>query len=140
MTECFVFDINHPFFEMARKIRYDVFVAEQGVDSNLEFDGHDDEARHYLMYYNGKPVAAARVRHTDNGKKLERFAVMAHCRKMGLGRHFMSFIMDEAGEMYFHSQLNAVPFYEKAGFETTGDLFFEAGIPHYKMILKNEQA
>jgi predicted GNAT family N-acyltransferase len=123
----------------AREIRHAVFVEEQHVDPALEYE-HDEEAHHYLLMLGEKPVATARWRKTDKGIKLERFAVLPHFRNRGFGEMILTEVLNDVKKekalIYLHSQLRAVPFYERAGFEKMGEMFTEAGIEHYTMYYK----
>ena len=122
--------------EQAFAIRRKVFVEEEGVDPDLEYN-HEEEAHHYLLLLNGKALATARWRETDKGIKLERFAVLPEFRNRGLGgiilREVINDVVPLGKAIYLHSQLRAVPFYERNGFVKEGDVFFEAGMGHYYM-------
>jgi predicted GNAT family N-acyltransferase len=122
--------------EKAFAIRKTVFVEEQGVDATLEYD-HEEEARHYLLFLGEKPIATARWRETEKGIKLERFAVLPPFRNRGIGDVILKEVLKDVvplGKMiYLHSQLKAVPFYERNGFEKVGEQFTEAEIEHFLM-------
>jgi predicted GNAT family N-acyltransferase len=123
--------------EAANAIRTEVFVKEQEVPHELEYDGADDEAVHYLLYYNENPVATARWRQTETGVKLERFAVLKAYRNQNLGGELLKRVIEDTKfmgrQIYMHSQLSAVRFYERHGFVREGEMFEEAGIQHYFM-------
>jgi len=125
-------------FIISRNIRDEVFVKEQGVDHNLEYDGHDTLARHFLVYENDKPIATARWRETSEGIKLERFAVLREYRNHEKGKALLLKVLEEVVPLkkpiYLHSQDKAVNFYLRNGFIISGSEFYEAGIKHYKMI------
>jgi predicted GNAT family N-acyltransferase len=129
--------------EKAFAIRKSVFVEEQGVDAALEYD-HEEEARHYLLFLGEKPVATARWRKTDKGIKLERFAVLPSFRNRGIGeiilREVIKDVTHSGSVVYLHSQLKAVPFYERSGFKKEGQLFSEAGIDHFLMKYEPQQS
>jgi predicted GNAT family N-acyltransferase len=116
-----------------------VFQIEQGVDPTLEFDRKDDAAQHLLAYRNQKPVATARVRFLDaQTAKVERVAVLSQERGKGIGRIVMNYILTWLGEtqvtqVWINAQEPVRVFYEKLGFESDGDIFEEAGIPHIRM-------
>jgi predicted GNAT family N-acyltransferase len=122
----------------AFKIRNTVFVEEQGVDKFLEYDGLDNQAIHYLVLHNGKPVCTARWRETEKGIKLERFAVLKEYRGKSLGSVMLRYILEEVipskKKIYLHAQISAVNFYKAHGFETEGEKFTEAEIEHYTMV------
>ncbi|MFH2142985.1 MAG: GNAT family N-acetyltransferase [Bacteroidota bacterium] len=129
-------------FKIALEIRNEVFVSEQNVDPNLEFDGFDQVSTHYLAIYKNIPVATARWRETDEGIKLERFAVLKDNRNKGFAKILLDQIIKDVSfrkkKIYLNSQTYVVGFYEKFGFEKIGDIFLEANIEHYKMIYKRE--
>ncbi len=124
-------------------IRETVFVAEQGVPLDEEYDEHDRAgARHYLARAaDGQPAGAARWRETDKGIKLERFAVLAHYRNQAVGSALLGAVLRDvrqefpAALVYLHAQLRAIPFYERHGFRAVGEMFAECDIQHYKMVL-----
>ena len=126
----------------ACEIRRIVFVEEQQIDNELEFDGEDPESDHYLVFDNSVAVATGRCRKTQDGVKLERFAVLKDYRKFGLGtlllRSMINDFVESTDEIYLNAQESAVGFYEKNGFEIAGDQFIEADIVHYKMVYKQE--
>jgi len=122
--------------EKANEIRKKVFVEEQGVDPALEYD-HEEESHHYLLVLGEKPLATARWRETEKGIKLERFAVLPGFRNRGIGDIILKELLHDVipleKPVYLHSQLKAVPFYERNGFFKVGGQFTEAGIVHYLM-------
>ncbi len=122
--------------EIANGIRKKVFVEEQGVDPNLEYD-HEEESHHYLLLLGEKPLATARWRETEKGIKLERFAVIPGFRNRGIGEIILKELLHDVipleKPIYLHSQVRAVPFYERNGFHMVGGQFTEAGIDHFLM-------
>lgn len=127
--------------EKAFQIREEVFVMEQEVAADEEFDEFEDESHHFVaLDENDNPVGSARWRYTDKGIKLERFTAKKTMRGMGLGTAIVQAVMDDISEkaepgtfLYMHAQLSAVPLYLKFGFEKKGDQFDECGIMHYLM-------
>ena len=121
-------------FEIRRK----VFVIEQAVDPNEEYDKFEDSSVHFIAKFKGVAAGTCRYRTTENGIKLERFAVLKSYRGCGIGAALVEKCLEKIKEtdktIYLHGQLHAVPFYEKFGFKTTGPQFEEAGIWHYKMV------
>ncbi|AMJ65067.1 GNAT family N-acetyltransferase [Hymenobacter sp. PAMC 26628] len=130
--------------DAAFTIRETVFVAGQGVPATLENDEHDRrDARHYLARApDGTPAGAARWRETENGVKLERFAVLENFRNQKIGATLLHAVLADVRaelpdkEVYLNAQLRAVPFYERHGFQTEGEMFEEANIQHYRMVLR----
>ncbi len=130
---------NAEMLQSAFQIRRDVFVKEQMVNEAEEYD-QEEESTHFLALYNEIPVGTARYRKTDNGIKLERFAILKPYRSVGVGSAILQFILKELnaynGQIYLHAQLTAMGLYSKFGFESVGEQFEEAGIQHYQMIFK----
>ena len=130
--------------DAAFNIRERVFVDEQHVPLDEEYDEHDREAttRHYLALVDGQPAGAARWRPTSGGVKLERFAVLPAFRNHGVGEALVRQVLadvqaeaPEAAQVYLHAQLRAIPLYERLGFSKVGEMFEECDIAHYKMVL-----
>jgi predicted GNAT family N-acyltransferase len=120
-------------------IRQTVFVDEQKVDPTLEYDEFEETSVHFLALLDEEPVGTARWRRTPNGIKLERFAVLQSHRNRGIGGEIVKAVLADLPSqenVYLHSQLSACSLYERFGFEPEGDQFEEAGILHYKMVLK----
>lgn len=116
-------------------IRQEVFIREQGIDPELEFDGLDDRAIHALVYADGVPVATGRI--LDDGH-IGRIAVLREYRGQGLGEKVVLSLINKAEEkgcsrVYLGSQTQATNFYLKLGFSPYGSEFMEAGIPHMWM-------
>lgn len=124
--------------KISRAIRRAVFINEQGVDPDLEYDGNDAYATHYMLYYYDLPIGTARSRKTTNGIKLERFAILKEWRAKGLGKHLLKEVLNHTASsqkmIYLHAQEKAVNYYKRYGFVIDGEPFNEAGIKHYKMI------
>lgn len=130
--------------DAAFTIREKVFVGEQNVPAEAEYDAHDraSTTRHYLARVDDQPAGAARWRPTNNGVKLERFAVLPAFRNHGVGEALVHQVLadvraeaPDAAQVYLHAQLRAIPLYERTGFSKVGDMFAECDIQHYKMVL-----
>lgn len=123
--------------EKAFGIRREVFVVEQFVDPELEYDEFENSSTHYLLFEDNVPVATARWRVTDNGIKLERFATLKEYRNKGIGNKILDKVMKDVIDLgkpvYLNSQVTAIRFYERNGFVKEGEMFEEANIQHYKM-------
>jgi predicted GNAT family N-acyltransferase len=103
----------------SRKIRELVFVVEQEVPAEIEYDEFEDSSIHILAKIDGVPVGTASAR----GK--------------GVGAALVNFILDQIDDSdvaYLNSQVSAIGFYSKFNFTEVGGIFYEAGIPHRKMI------
>ena len=123
----------------AHRIRYEVFVIGQNCPEELEWE-FEEESTHFLLIENDIPLASARHRKTEKGYKLERFAVLSQARGKGYGMLILKAILEDIKESnelkYMHAQEQVITFYEKVGFEKSGNIFEEAGIMHYKMEYK----
>lgn len=125
----------------AFEIRREVFVDEQDVDEDIEYDGRDDDSVHFVVTdtETDTPAGTARLRVTDEGVgKPERVAVRKAYRGEGLGQKLMEYIETEAREQgcqraLLHAQTHVVEFYRDLGYEVVSDEFEEAGIPHVEM-------
>ncbi len=119
----------------AHDVRRQVFLVEQGIAGEAEFDATDEAAQHLVAYDSDKPVGTARIRIVDSKAKLERFAVLKEYRDQDIGRLLMETLLalakqENLSEAYLMSQTYAVPFYTKFGFATEGNEFQQAGLPH----------
>lgn len=130
--------------QAAFDIRELVFVVEQEVDAAEEYDEFEDSSVHFLAKVEGTPVGTARWRFTENGVKMERFAVLKAARGKGVGQALVAAVLvdidqhpDTNGKKkYLHAQIHAMPLYAKFGFQAVGDQFEECAILHYKMELR----
>lgn len=123
--------------ETAFSIRRKVFVEEQKVPEWIEIDQYEDESTHILVTIDGHPAGTARWRQVDEGHKLERFAVLPEYRGRGAGREMADFMITRIGEdrnIFLYSQTGAEEFYRRLGFKSQGNIFYEAHIPHRKMV------
>ena len=126
-------------FEVALAIRREVFVEGQDVPEDLELDGRDDEAAHFLARRDGEPVGTARLRDYGDGvAKVERVAVRESFRGAGWGRRIMATVEEHAREAGYErvrlaAQVPVVGFYERLDYEVVSEEFMDAGIPHRSM-------
>ncbi|MBU3630789.1 GNAT family N-acetyltransferase [Polynucleobacter sp. AP-Melu-500A-A1] len=121
-------------------IRHKVFIEEQGVPEDLELDEFDQLAMHALAFQGSECVGTGRLVNIGGQNGLiGRMAVLPRFRNNGFGRAILKKLMDQAQEegivnLMLHSQVTAIPFYEKQGFQIQGGIYDEAGIPHRNMI------
>ena len=122
--------------EIARSIRYAVFVEEQGVPVELEWDEWDEPSWHALaLAEDGSALATGRL--LPDGH-IGRMAVLKAARGSGVGAMVLDALMAKAAELGYpelvlNAQSYAAPFYARVGFEQVGEEFEEAGIPHVEM-------
>ncbi|MFC5592010.1 GNAT family N-acetyltransferase [Sporosarcina soli] len=127
--------------ERAFHIRKEVFVEEQGVpleDEFDEFDTLDGRCEHVLVYHDEEAVGTGRLRVTDGSGKLERICILKPYRQYGLGKRIIQSLEEIAAEkdiarVKLHGQTHAENFYKKLGYETASEMFMEDGIPHILM-------
>src|SRR5690349_18856277 len=81
--------------EQAHQIREEVFVVEQNVPAEEEYDEYEDSSRHFLAVIGAIPAGTARWRFTDKGVKLERFAVRAQFRGRGVGAALVQAVLED---------------------------------------------
>jgi predicted GNAT family N-acyltransferase len=122
-----------------RAIRQQVFIDEQQIPPDLEWDGHDDACIHVLAFAPaGTAVGTGRL--APDGR-IGRMAVLASWRGRGAGSAVLTALLEAACEsgrerVYLHSQESARPFYRRAGFRALGDPYLEAGIRHVSMEMR----
>ncbi len=120
---------------LLQQVRRAVFIVEQQVPEEEEWDADDLVSAHVLATRNREPVGTGRL---SPGGKIGRLAVISEFRRRGLGARILAALLNEAWhrgllDVYLHAQVQALPFYKKAGFKAEGEVFDEAGIPHLKM-------
>lgn len=125
----------------ASAIRTAVFVEEQRIPAEMEWDAADAQCLHAVAYNRlGRPLATGRLlQHVPGVAKIGRMAVDQAVRGGGVGLAVLDALMQAARsrgdrEVLLHAQTSAAPFYAKAGFVPRGEEFEEAGIPHLEMV------
>jgi predicted GNAT family N-acyltransferase len=119
-------------------LRREVFVHEQHVPPDEEFDAHDLTATHVVAIDDGNVVGTLRIVFLDEHVKFGRVAVAASVRGKGIASRLMRFAMDHAaarGETRFYltAQTDKLALYEKLGFVAFGEEFQDGGMPHLAM-------
>ncbi|MFH9398276.1 GNAT family N-acetyltransferase [Streptomyces sp. NPDC017638] len=130
-------------------VRKEVFVAEQGVAEDIEYDAHDAVAVHVLaVREDGLPLGTGRLLHGDAAAaktggdvsvgSLGRLAVTRAARGLGVGAALVRAIEEAARArgltaVDLHAQTQALGFYERLGYAAYGPEFPDAGIPHRAM-------
>ncbi|MBI6896896.1 GNAT family N-acetyltransferase [Pseudomonas putida] len=118
------------------RIRSAVFVAEQHVPPELEFDAEDPTAVHFLAMEGDYPIGTARL--LPDGT-IGRVSVLKDWRGLHVGDALMRAVIVEAQnrdlkQQRLSAQVHATPFYERLGFRVVSEEFLEAGIPHVDMV------
>ena len=131
----------------AAALRVAVFVEEQGIPMDMEWDEADKTSLHAVAYNRlGVPLATGRLLPTESvdgakSSKLGRMAVKRVMRGSKLGRDVLHTLMAAAkdrgdDEIVLHAQRSAENFYARLGFTPRGDAFEEVGIAHQEMVRK----
>ncbi|WP_318472220.1 GNAT family N-acetyltransferase [Photobacterium leiognathi] len=120
---------------LIRTVREQVFIQEQQIDPEIEFDGLDSEAVHVLVMDGEQPLGTGRI--LSDGH-IGRIAIMKAARGQGLGAKVVQALVKYAQQQGYPrvdlgAQTHAVDFYRKLGFMPYGDEFMEANIPHQAM-------
>jgi YbgC/YbaW family acyl-CoA thioester hydrolase len=125
----------------AQTIRSEVFVGEQKIPAEMEWDEADASCVHAVAYNRfGVALATGRLlQHVPGVAKIGRMAVARSMRGSRIGRSVLDALMDAARargdrEVLLHAQASAAPFYTRAGFSERGPRFEEAGIVHIEMV------
>lgn len=121
-------------------LRFKVFVDEQAVPVEEERDALDAVATHLLATIDGTPMGTARIVWLDDTAKIGRVCVLKAARGTGLGKQLIEAAVDVAAhrdgiaKAKLGSQVHAIGFYEKLGFEVFGPVYLDAGIEHRDMV------
>jgi len=124
---------------LLKSIREAVFIREQGIPAELEWDGSDESCRHALaLSHQGDAIGCGRMQ--PNGH-IGRISVLPQWRKQKVGTAIMEALLDYARahdykQVDVDAQTYALPFYRSFGFSEQGDEFMDAGLPHIKMTMK----
>ncbi|HKB61718.1 MAG TPA: GNAT family N-acetyltransferase [Burkholderiales bacterium] len=124
---------------LARPVREQVFVTEQKVPLELEWDEWDERSDHAVARdTSGQAIGTARL--LPDGR-IGRMAVLREWRRRGVGAALMEALLQKAREqslsrVTLHAQTHAAGFYRRFGFSERGGEFWEAGIPHVEMTLE----
>ncbi|MBC5786239.1 YbgC/FadM family acyl-CoA thioesterase [Ramlibacter sp. USB13] len=126
--------------EDAGRIRTEVFVREQRIPADLEWDEDDARSVHAVAYNRlGQPVATGRLLPAQDGTaKIGRMAVHQVLRGRGFGEQVLRALAAQAQRrgdkgIELHAQRTAREFYARMGFQPQGEPYDEAGIPHITM-------
>ena len=118
-----------------RAIREEVFVREQFVPVDMEWDEFDERSHHVMAMVDDVPVGTGRL--LPDGH-IGRMAVLKPWRGHGAGGALLTSLMNVARELgmrrvVLNAQIQAMPFYIRHGFQAEGEKFMDAGIPHRRM-------
>ena len=124
----------------AKRLRTEVFIQEQRIPADLEWDAADDACVHAVAYNRlGQAVATGRLLPAEGGTgRIGRMAVHQVLRGGGIGAavlRTLAGVAERRGDraIHLHAQRSAARFYDRLGFRPAGEPFEEAGIPHLPM-------
>jgi predicted GNAT family N-acyltransferase len=124
---------------LIRDVREAVFVREQRIPAELEWDDADASATHVLAFAeNGEAIGTGRL--LPSGR-IGRMAVLRAYRGQGVGRALLAALLDAGhanghAEVTLSAQIQVIGFYQRMGFLPVGEVYREAGIPHQRMRLR----
>jgi len=123
-----------------KNIREKVFIQEQKVTPQLEWDGMDEKAIHFLVFNDKAAIGCARAIVIKDHMQLGRMAVLKEYRGQGIGgalieKAVTTAKLNQLSAIYISAQCHAIDFYKKFGFEVTSDIYLDAEIPHRDMTL-----
>ncbi len=118
-----------------KALREEVFVREQSVPAEMEWDELDQQSRHVVAMADGIPIGTGRL--LPDGH-IGRMAVLRKWRGQGAGSALLMALMDTArrlgmSRVMLNAQVRALPFYLRHGFQAEGEEFLDAGIAHRRM-------
>ena len=126
--------------QWARPVREAVFMAEQGVPVELEWDEFDAISRHAVAFdADGSPIGTGRIWQEGEIGHIGRMAVLREWRSQGVGRALLESLLEVAHnaglrELHLSAQTQAIGFYTQFGFIAEGPEYLDAGIPHRRMV------
>ena len=123
-----------------KNIREKVFIQEQKVTPQLEWDDMDEKAIHFLVFNDKAAIGCARAIVIKDHMQLGRMAVLKEYRGQGIGgalieKAVTTAKLNQLSAIYISAQCHAIDFYKKFGFEVTSDIYLDAEIPHRDMTL-----
>lgn len=121
----------------ARSIREQVFILEQQISPEDEWDAEDEISLHFIVHDGMKAIATARLLKNNS---IGRVAVLKAHRGQGIGKILMQAIIQQATleqreYLKLSSQVHAIAFYAALGFVVEGDEYLDCGIQHQDMYM-----
>ena len=135
-----LFKKSSKYWKNALYLRHEVFVKEQGIPEAIELDELDESACHLIALHQQETCGVMRILLGTDCAKLGRIATHPNYRKQGIATGMINQAITfchlvGVQTIALNSQTYITPFYEKLGFESEGEPFMEAGIPHIHMVL-----
>lgn len=138
LAEYFIVPLSSDLYRLGCNLRREVFMQEQGVSLEDEFDGKDKDATHCVAVFQGNVVGVLRILWLLDFAKIGRFAIRKKWRGQHLGQELFQFAVnhiEQKGQsrIMLEAQADRVGFYEAFGFSAYGDGYLDAGILHQAM-------
>ena len=132
-------DLSEPF-----DIRREVFIDEQSVPEDEEYDAFDAQALHLVVYVDEQPAATGRIWHDGKDFRIGRLAVLKQYRGQQLGDLALRLLLYKAfssgaQHIKISAQTYIMPLYSKFGFKEYGEEYIEAGIKHMAMQVTKDE-
>ena len=123
--------------QYAKGIREQVFIQEQHIPENEEWDDLDFFSVHFIIFDQDQAIATARLLPNNS---IGRVAVLQSYRGLGIGIKLMQEIIliarkEQRNFLKLSAQVQAIPFYEKLGFTCEGVGYLDCNIPHIDMMM-----
>ena len=125
--------------QAAKMIREQVFIQEQNIAAEDEWDAEDAVSLHFVVYDQDQPIATARLLQNNS---VGRVAVLKSHRGLGVGKVLMQAVIAYTQQqqrpfLVLSSQVHAQAFYQALGFMQEGEEYLDCGIPHIDMRLSS---
>ncbi len=128
-------------YEDCFKVRKEVFIKEQNISYDKEYDGIDNECDHIVGYVDNTPIATGRILVKDNKYYLGRICVLKEYRGFGYGieliKEMIKYLEEKnIKEIYLSSQYYIKDLYSKLGFMEYGKTYLDCNIEHISMVYR----
>ncbi len=128
-------------YEDCFKIRKEVFIKEQNISYEDEYDGIDDQCEHIVGYVNNTAVATGRIVIKNNKYYLGRIAVLKEYRGKGYATKLIKEMIEylnkqKINEIYLSAQIYAKRLYQNIGFVEFGEIYLDCNIEHINMVYR----
>lgn len=132
-------DLSEPF-----AVRREVFINEQHVPEQEEFDEFETSALHLIVYVDEQTAATGRIWHDGKNFRIGRLAVLKPFRGQKIGDLALRLLLYKAFStgaqtVQISAQTYIIPLYRKFGFVEYGDEYLDGGIPHMAMKVNKDE-
>ncbi len=134
-----IIEYNSPWHVQSLTLRYKILREPLGLKYAYDDLLKEVNQIHFAAIKENEVIGICLLQKVDaHQAKLRQFAVTEGCQKSGIGKALLLFAEAYAQQQHFfeiilHARQSAMGFYEKNGYTVMGDIFYEVGLPHYKM-------